>query len=80
MVLAMTTVGSAIPTLKKSEDQKKCLKAVVLPDLRLYSAAFPAFHTLFFKSVVYQKLQSEFLKCPNLHFVLFFFEEPDSRT
>lgn len=72
MVLAMTNVGSAIPALKRSEDQKKCLKVVVLSDLRLYQAAFPAFDTYLSRvSHVYQMLQSEFLKCPRTAFVLF---------
>lgn len=46
-VLAMTDVGSAIPALMRSKDQKKCLKLVVLSDLKLYQAAFPAFYTHF---------------------------------
>lgn len=44
MVLAMTHVGSVIPALMWFEDQKKGWKDVVLPGLRLYQAAFPAFH------------------------------------
>lgn len=45
VVLAMTNAGSAIPALMRSKDQKKLLKVVVLSDLRLYQAAFPAFYT-----------------------------------
>lgn len=41
----MTNVGSAVPALTRSKDQKKCVKVIVLSDLRLYQAAFPAFYT-----------------------------------
>lgn len=73
--LAVTNVGSTIPALMRSQDQKKCLKVVVLSDFRLYQAAFPAFYTSHFKS--FQCCLPEATKwiskkCPNLHFVLFF--------
>lgn len=73
MVLAMINVGSAIPALMRSKGQKKCLKVVVLSDLRLCLAAFPAFYT---HSREWQKLfmrsyKVNFQNGPNLHFVLF---------
>lgn len=79
MVLAVANVGSAVPALMKPKDQKKRSKVVVLSQLKLYQAAFPAFYTHFkvlqprmwhISDVVYQKLQSEFQKWKDLHFAL----------
>lgn len=62
MVLAMTNVGSAIPALVSPKDQKNSLKVVVLPDLKLYQAAFPASYTHF------QKFQMLFTRSYKVHF------------
>lgn len=69
----MTDVGSAIPALVRPKDQKNSLKVVVLSDLKLYQAAFPAFYTHFqeFQMSFTRSYKVNFKKCPNLHFVVF---------
>lgn len=69
----MTDVGSAIPASVRPKDQKNSLKVVVLSDLKLYQAAFPAFYTHFqeFQMLFTRSYKVNFKKCPNLHLVIF---------
>lgn len=78
LVLAMTNAGSVIPALIRSKDYNNISKVVVLSDLRLCQAAFPAFYTQEFQMLFTRNYKVNFKHVPIS--ILSFFEEPDSRT